>query len=264
MHKMPERGEEMGYKPGNKKLNLALMEKFDTSRLLPHPMRDATKIYDFVSAFEMAILKQIHQQRVAIHLSGGLDTRTILAVLLKHNIDCDSLTFCNQDDFDLASKLVGYCGNIRHATIFPSRAAMEEHYRDYHGKYNVILSGSGMTELWEYHQYVSKRTKHEGCMYKIPRDMQRIFQSHTNVYYPAFDPDVIEALRQLPNWWRRNKRLQLYIIREFCPGLVEDVPHDMPKLPLFLGILRKKDQRFRHTRYGEDGSKYKVVKYHED
>lgn len=244
VYKMSKGDNQVAYKPGNKKLNLRLMEEFDMSKLLPHPVRDAEKIHRFTQAFEIAILRQVRLGGMAIHLSGGLDTRAILAVLVKHNIEVDALTFYNDDDVILAMELKNICPNIKKLQVFNSRASMEDYYEDL--KYSVILSGSCMTELWEYYQYVSKKTKHEGFMYKIARDMQRT--KDANIYYPALDDEVISALRQLPRWWRKNKRLQLHIIREFCPRLVQDVEHDMPKLPLFLGIFRNRNQRFRHTR----------------
>ena len=171
--------------------------------------------------FADVILDKCKDKKVLLTLSGGMDTRAMLSVLLKNKIKFDALTFHNSHtDIKIAQSIA--TGFNLHHIIIPIDVHDKELRSELikiFAKYDVVLYGSLMSELFNKYERFDISEAH------IERSIDQFIDSvHNsnlpNIFVPAMEREVMDVLKCVPLYYRLFGHIQICIIKLNEPRLL--------------------------------------------
>lgn len=192
-------------------------------------------LYD---AFEKSIMEKINNEcRICCHLSSGLDTRSILSVLLKNNIKPTILTDYRYDeevnivktiskDFDLDYKIFQENGKDTAEKYFKynfMKFGTEKNFKflllsqkEFGDDFDLIFSGLLMSETWRDEKYIFP------IIYTYLPLILNLVDINNNIVFPAADYRVMLSLEKIPFGYKseKTKFLQRKVINYFYPELL--------------------------------------------
>lgn len=173
-------------------------------------------VLHFITKFSDNIIKEADKVSiVGQHLSGGLDTRAILSVLLSHSITPVCYTHERDNDIEVASKICKRFGlkhviikvKDNHTCFYPSFDQYET---------DIVFSGLMMSEYINFYNAPFEAGDVKTTFYKhIPA----IYNLNSKIRLPIIDTELLTVLNRLPMNFRRHKKIQKLIIERFYPKL---------------------------------------------
>lgn len=184
----------------------------------------------FMEVFEKAIVDNIgDSEKVACYLTGGSDTRAILAVLLHHEYNPTVITYPRGDDQRIAAKIAKKY-NLKHvleeigsedrSEISRAQQFLETH-KKHSANYDVIFSGHCMDEIWGTFDFARKRLYNVALKKSIVPNLWSAMRINNNLVVPAIEPEVMKELFRVNDYYLREKRLQYEIIERYQPELLD-------------------------------------------
>lgn len=184
-------------------------------------------IKNFAKVFEKIILDSVeNKEKVCLTLSGGMDTRTILSVLVKNNIKFDAFTH-NQhlkvpiykNEIEVATQLgKKYAENHIFLEQEDGRWDTKEKHEALEG-YDIVLFGLLMTEYLSKFEFFHLSENGYKNMYAKCLTEKNKFPSHW--FVPMLEEKVLEAYRDIPYKYLIFSNVQRSIIEMNMPELLQ-------------------------------------------
>lgn len=161
------------------------------------------------------------KKKILLTLTGGMDTRVILSILLKHGIKFDTLTHTSERDnheIPIVNKIVktyGLSQLITHTGDWTKPV-----YKEISKHYDLILFGFLMTEDMSVLEFYNKSEMGVAVM----RDtfVEEIRYRHpTNWFSPMDNVMVVSALMDIPMMFRGFSIIQRALVEENIPELIK-------------------------------------------
>lgn len=177
------------------------------------------QLNQLVNAFNRCVVEACNGKSVLLTLSGGLDTRAILSVLSRFNIECDALTHCaageGNKDYYVAKKLVKKVDCIREHIFLEvySQSELRKIYKNIFPKYGVVLHGVWMSGIFDKFEHIELSEK--ALSERIDtgfRDISEYKNNWENMFFPVEDKMVQDVLSNLPIMYRYFHYPQRFII----------------------------------------------------
>ena len=185
------------------------------------------KVEIFIDTFGKAIRREAgNSKKLCCYLSGGYDSRCILAVMLNTGLQPITVTstggMTGKEDVDIAKKIAKRF-NLSHEVLdIPKYDHEIEIQEKIAHRFDKVFNGAFMTE---YLNMCSVRNLNLGymwtCLYKHIPLTYELLRIQNNIVFPMLLQDVKVAFRQVPLRFRRNCILQIHIIKRFQPELLE-------------------------------------------
>jgi hypothetical protein len=166
----------------------------------------------FNEVFCKYVVEQCQDTNVLLTLSGGLDTRAIMSVLHKHNIIFDAVSHNAGDkqdrDVPLAKAIAMYSKihdkGLQKHHIYNVESVEEaaQRFDELFNSYDVVFHGNCMSGVFDMYDRI-EMSEHELTAFvkRVMTDM--IKQTRwSNVYFPAAQPEIQEALCDVPIMFR--------------------------------------------------------------
>lgn len=172
------------------------------------------------------------QKKVCLQLSGGYDTRSILAVLLNYNIKFEVVTsnFSRTNELD-KSIVEGICNKYNIKTWYHNYGKDDKFINgivslcEYTKDYDVVLSGLAFTEILNRFnrnaRWCIKKFQDDTLIYTHLPMIYLVTQKYNNVVFPILDYELLNIIRYLPKFCLRDSYIQKKIIKYFHPSLFE-------------------------------------------
>lgn len=177
------------------------------------------------TALTNAILREYTQgEKTLLTFSGGMDTRVILAVMLKHNIQPDLLTW-DGSPYDIKiAKQISKDFNLRHI-IIPKKTNDKDWLKNVNSvlnDYDVIYYGELMSEI--FNKYV-RFTESEKKLNTIITNFftwvdENVDRQQCNKAMPCLDKEVIRITEEIPICFRVYGYINRHIIKLNFPHLL--------------------------------------------
>lgn len=157
------------------------------------------------------------KKRVGLLFSGGLDSRTVLAGLLRLYIKpiCYSITDSNdinnikQISKDYNLNVVFYeADNHNIKTI-------ESMVRKHYNEVDVFYTGLFFNEILEWNQWIDKMRK-----LKTICSFSNFLQNNDKVYSPIIDDAIVDFVLKLPKKYRRNRIITENLLTIMMPEMM--------------------------------------------
>ncbi len=174
---------------------------------------------EFNKIFEKAIVDACKDKIVLLTLTGGLDTRAILAVLIKNEIPFDALTlrqtkrYRHKNDVEVALKLGEKYARFH--CLIPSTIPWDEA----NISHNIILTGYNMTEVLCSYEFINLST--DEYIKKLASCFKEMYELPNGFYSPMMDNAVLGAVGDIPTYKLMFSAVQVGIIKEFAPELLK-------------------------------------------
>jgi len=182
-------------------------------------------VVDLNKALADSIRDRCENKKLLLTLTGGMDTRTILSILLNLGYSFDSFTYRSSKpevsyfvdkDVKIAEKLSRIYG------FNPVFHFGDSNWGDDGLKYlrrdcDVVLGGGAMSEFFNMFEY------NKSSMYEIKKDKldKRIRSINENdIFAPVLDPRVLDVVKHIPICYRMFGIIQREIIRLNEPDLL--------------------------------------------
>lgn len=192
-------------------------------RSLNQIMRRLAMTDRFIDAFEKAIVDKCRGKNVLLTLTGGMDSRAILAVLVKNDIAFYAYTqrqashYRHKNDVRVAKMLgekYAYCHYISKHKPFSESATCK--------MFDVVLTGYLMTELLNLGEFYNKSKEEYANLISDCSD--EFTKLPSNFYTPMNDSAVLSASNHISLYKMIFSIVQRDIIKEFAPELLK-YPH---------------------------------------
>jgi hypothetical protein len=191
------------------------------SHVVPYIERELTKsergAVDWtIDRFADNIMDEVMFKKIGQHLSSGMDTRAILAVLLHNHIMPVCYTHERDNDIEVASKICKRFGlkhviikvKDNHTCFYPSFDQYET---------DIVFSGLMMSEYINFYNAPFEAGDVRTTFYKhIPA----IYNLNGKIRLPIIDTELLNVLNNIPPFFRRHKKIQKLIIERFYPKLL--------------------------------------------
>lgn len=178
---------------------------------------------DLKNALTKAVVEKCENKRVLLTLTGGMDTRVLLAILLMNNISFDAVVvylnnpnqqYFAKQDIKTARKLsqrYGFALKVLDGW-FPWQGSLSE----ISDEYDVIISGDGFTEcLCRYDSY------RKGCHQRNEDEVTHFRWSEEYGYYtPIWEKEVQDVIKEIPMYRRIFSIPQREVIKLVMPELL--------------------------------------------
>ena len=176
---------------------------------------------------QSVIVEKCKDRRVLIPLTGGIDSRALLSVLMRHAIVCDALTNsrdnCGGNDITIAKKICNSTKYIKKHILldeYPFSEECKKRYDKIFPQYDVVLSGRYMSFWFDKFEHIelSERGINEHLK-ELAYENQKRQKRWPNYFIPSFDKKVRDALQDVPILYRYFHYPQLCIIKLNYPKL---------------------------------------------
>jgi hypothetical protein len=174
--------------------------------------------------FEKIFLESVQKgikdkQTIGLLFSGGLDSRTVLAGLLKCNVKPICFTSADPNDVPLAKQITSDY-DLSHI-IFEKQndhgiKTQEKILNLYKKDVDVFFTGLFFNELWEWNQWINKKRK-----LKTICSFANSIQINNHTYSPAIEDEVINFVFNLPKSYRKNRRITKELLKVMMPEMLE-------------------------------------------
>jgi hypothetical protein len=200
---------------------LAVAKNTILSHVVPYIDRKLTDseygaVCMFIKRFSDNIMNEANKvDSIGQHLSGGLDTRAILSVLLHHKIMPTCYTYNRCDDIKVASEICKKFG-LKHVILnVKSGHGLYSHSLTY--ETDIVFSGLMMSEYINFYNAPFEGGDVKTTFY---RHIPAIYSLNDKIRLPIIDVDLLKILNDnVPPFFRRHKKIQKLIIEQFYPVL---------------------------------------------
>ena len=187
------------------------------------------RLKDLVLQFGKVIKDNSNHKKIVLHLSGGLDTRSIFSVLLNLNKDfCCVVSDFNTtytSDINIAKRLSkDYCKKLIFHKFKKQDIFINGFFElcNYTKDFDIVFSGLMMTEYLNRFQpkarYCFKKYQDDTLLY-LHTPIYSIVPS--NVFLPILDYELLRQLRYLYKGFQKNSIIQKAIINYYYPELLD-------------------------------------------
>lgn len=186
--------------------------------------------------FSRRLLEVCRGKNVLLTFTGGLDTRAILAVLSKHKVPIDAVTYWrSQDaaqrkdrDIEITTRIAKHVPCIRQHLVVKEKwvghCESGTGFQDLAKDYDVVLMGMLMSETFCKYENFHHSERAAIDTYEVKVQDTRLKNANAwvppNVYLPGGDKEVQEALLNIPMMYRGFSSAQRYIILKNDPRLM--------------------------------------------
>jgi len=176
------------------------------------------------TALTEVIVEQCHGKKILLTLTGGMDTRLILSILLKQKIGCDVYTYHSSKpvvqyfvdkDIRIAKEIAGYYGLVHH--VFNGDGSWYETLNRVRDGYDVVVGGGCMSEYFNTLEY-NKHSENEMKKNIQQRHVDVINQN--NIFAPMLDERVLCVLPDIPRCCKMFSVIQRSLIMMNTPDLL--------------------------------------------
>lgn len=190
--------------------------------------------------FTDVILDKCKDKKVLLTLSGGMDTRAILSILLHNKIPFDAITCGLSNDVDIKiAKRIAKDFKLHHIIVPFSCSSEKTHieFKKVFKKYDVVLDGTLMSGLFDkYEHFDISEANIEIHFNHYANYMRNVWEKeHPNVFTPAIEQYVLDVLKHIPIYYRLFSYPQVCMIKLNEPKLVK-YPHTSYNLKKRIGL----------------------------
>lgn len=189
--------------------------------------------------FTDVILDKCRNRKVLLTLSGGMDTRAILSILLLNKIPFDALThYAVSNDIKIA-KTIATDFNLNLTILHTNGQAEETHraFKKIFKEYDVVLYGTLMSGLFDKYEHfdISEAQLKKRTNYYVDFIHDNQERKYPNVFTPAIETKVLDSLKHIPIYYRLFSYPQMCIIKLNEPKLLR-YPHTSYNLKKRVGV----------------------------
>jgi len=178
---------------------------------------------------EKVIMQKIKgKEKICLTLTGGMDTRTLLAILIQNNVKFDAFTH-NQpnvkkfrNDVAVAKELASKYAE-KHVFVKSTHGSWEEQdIRDALKDYDVVIFGLMMTELLSKYEFYHKS---ENSYNEFIKDGIKVIETYPSHWYsPMLEPSVQNLIKDIPFKYLIFSKVQRELINRWKCSLLQ-YPH---------------------------------------